>query len=489
MKRLVTLLVTLIAALCVMVAPAYADDPDDANIPDFIGETACYAVGGGLIGPLVGEGDLCEEAGEAAEKVVSKEWWDGVWDSVLGDVIKSSKDTTKWLLKKMFTLALEGPSLDLEATGLFGSEEDVTLAGALVWLGWVIAAFGLMWQLGKMAVTGQMKYAGQALVGWVQNALLTGIGLTIVVALLRLGDEMTEGLVEVAFGNSGAAYKRLVNVLLPAAIANPTTTLGVVAVLLLVGFLQMIMIFLRQAAIPIQCLLLPIAGAGRVGGEATRQWAPRLITSILVVIAYKPILAIIICTGFAEFGKAHTLAEWLRGVATLVLGVLAPGPLTKLFAPIGAEVGAGLSAGGAIAAADNLGSLVGRFRGSGGGGTKGSDGGAELPNPVDRARQVEQTMPKSYQSDQGGEDTNGGDAVPQAARNEASVKAPSPTVPMGADQTGGTGGAEVGAGTGGVGTGTTGVANPAALGIQVLDGLNDGVQRGAREIGDGGNKL
>ncbi|CAM5316392.1 Pyrophosphate--fructose 6-phosphate 1-phosphotransferase [Streptomyces badius] len=85
--------------------------------------------------------------------------------------------------------------------------------------------------------------------------------------------------------------------------------------------------------------------------------------------AYKPLLAIIICTGFAEFGEAVTLAEWLRGCATLLLGILAPGPLMKIFAPFGAAVGGGMAAGGMspalAAAADYFG---GKSSGSGGGG-------------------------------------------------------------------------------------------------------------------------
>ena len=107
-----------------------------------------------------------------------------------------------------------------------------------------------------------------------------------------------------------------------------------------------------------------MAGGGRVGGDATRQWAPKLITSGLVIVAYKPTLAIIICTGFAEFGHSKTLAEWLRGCATLVLAVLAPGPLTKIFAPFGAAVGGGMAAGGASGA---LGAAAGYMAGGGNG--------------------------------------------------------------------------------------------------------------------------
>lgn len=474
MKRLVLLLLALVATLSMVTAPPVAADGVGRSASEFTCE-AVMGPGIGVVADSIAGEDLCGKFGKKVEQEIKKEF-EAVWDSVLGDVIKSAVDLAKWLLKKTLTLGLEGPSLSLAETGLFGKK--ATLAGMLVWLGWVIAAFGLMWQLGKMAVTGQMKYAGQALVGWVQNALLTGIGLTIVAVLLRLGDEMTTGLVDATF-REGDGYERILLVMVPQAVANPVLVLTVVGVVLLVGFIQLVLIFLRQSVIPIQCLLLPIAGAGRVGGEVTRQWAPRLITSILVVIAYKPLLAVILCVGFTEFGKAHTPQEWLRGMATLVLGILAPGPLMKVFAPIGAEVGAGLSAGGAIGAAANIGSLVEQRR-SHSSRREVDEGGAEVPSAVKQAQHLSQTMPKTYRDDGSGQDSSGGggEAVAQAGRTGAAARVP---VQAGPAQAASAGGAGVGGGAAASG-GPPGVG----LALQVLDGVNDGLQQAAHQVGDGG---
>ncbi|MFI9311221.1 hypothetical protein [Streptomyces triculaminicus] len=485
MKRLISLLLALAAAVCITVVPAkpaVADGPGG-----FAGEVGCYAVGGGIIGPLIGKGDLCEKVSEKTDKVVKKAW-KAVKDSIIGDITEAAMDAAKWVMKKTLTVALMGPSLDLEKTGLFG--KNATLAGMLVWLGWIIATVGLMWQLGKMAVTGQLKYAGQALTGWVQNALLTGIGVTFIALLLKLGDAMTTGLVDKTFSHAGDAYTRIIAVMLPAGIQNPVTTLCVVAVILLVGFIQMVLVFLRQSAIPIQALLLPIAGAGRVGGETTRQWAPRLITSILTAIAYKPILAIILCVGFTEFGKSQTLAEWLRGLATLILAILAPGPLMKIFAPIGEAVGGGLAAGGAIGAAASVGSYIEQRRGNSGGGGGDDGGGAEPVSAVQHAQHVQSTMPKTYQSS---EESNGGEAVAQAARN-AAAQVPGQGGAAGA--AGADGAPGLGATTTAEGTGTAaatsgaasaaGAATGVGLALEVLDGVTGAIERGANEIGSGG---
>ncbi|MEW1926418.1 hypothetical protein [Streptomyces sp. NPDC088360] len=486
MRRLGALLLALVAAVCLLSAPPAA--AEGGPISDGI-ELGCQISGGTVIGSLI-TGDakegmkLCDSVGDKGEKVV-KDAWKAVWDSIVGDILRSARDTAKWVLKMTLTLGLQGPSLNLEKTGLFGEGAD--MQGMMIWLGWVVAAFAMMWQIGRMAITGQMKHIGRALGGFAENALITGVGVGVIGLLLVAGDAMADGMVEVAFDNDANAYDRIVKVMLPR-IGNPMTLAGVLLVLLLIGIIQMVMIFLRQSAIPIQALLLPIAGAGRMGGDSTREWAPKLITSILVVIAYKPILAIIICTGFTEFGEAKSIPEFLRGLATLVLAILAPGPLMRIFEPIGAKVGGAMNVGGAVQAASAIKDLVG---GGGGGG----GGGAPAPtSPVEQARYLEQTMPKYGAG--GGEgrgqspEQTGGDAAAQAARNAKAGGTPNAEPAVGAgvggagtDGKNGTGAAQ-GAGRTGAGGGA---AAAGGLSLTVLDGVQQTANRAAHKIGDGGN--
>ncbi|MEU7260610.1 hypothetical protein AB0B21_33090 [Streptomyces rimosus] len=502
-RRLVALLLALVAIVGLSVSAPQPAAAADGPIGNSV-EIACRIGTGPILGTLLkGTGKLtgiggltgsplCDKVGDAAEKAI-KEAWKAVWDSLLGDIIKTAEDVTKWVIKKVLTVALMGPSVDLEGTGLWG--KDPTLAGMLTWLGLVIAVVGIMWQLGKMALTGQIKHVGRAMAGWGENVLLSTLGVGMFALLLVVVDALTSGLVNATFASDGDAYERIVAVMLPAAISNPITVLCIVAVLLLVGFIQMVMVFLRQSGIPLVCLLLPVAGGGRTGGDATRQWAPKLITAGLVILAYKPTLAIIICTGFAEFGHSKTLAEWLRGCATLVLGVLAPGPLTKIFAPFGAAVGGGLAAGGASgalsAAASYMGGKAGRDGGSDDGGT-----GTSPSSAVEHARYVEQSM--GSQSD--GRKGAGGDAQAQAARTEAGAKGrigaqgDAGAEAVGGEALAGATGATGAAGTAGA-TGAAGAAPAAAgpggagvaVGIQVLDGVNDAIQNASGQIG-GGNQ-
>ncbi|MET8855550.1 hypothetical protein [Streptomyces sp. NPDC004579] len=477
MKRIAAVILALVAVLGLSLRA-----PQPAAADGVIGGGAkivCQAGGAGVLGDLMGLGDdFCDFIGKSVQKKVD-EAWKSVWDSVLGDVINSAADVVKWIIKKVITVALLGPSLDLEATGLFG--RHATLAGMLTWLGLVIATLGAIWQIGKMAVTGQSKHIGRALLGWMESTILSAVGVGLIAILVTAGDALTTGLVNATFDSGGDAYKLILATLVPAAVANPITMLCVVAVLLLIGFIQLIMVFLRQSAIPILCLLLPVAGGGRVGGDTTRQWAPRLITSICVVIAYKPILAIIICTGFSEFGHAQTLAEWLRGCATLVLAILAPGPLTRLFAPFGEAVGSGMASGGI---AGGFAGAAGFFMGKDSGG---SSGGGDAPaSAVQHAQYVEQSM--GSQSGRGGDAGEAGrDAQSQASRNNsqaASVPAQDRET-AGAGPAAGTGGAGATGGNGAAGAaaGGAGAAAAAGIAIQVLDGVNNS----AGQIGDGGN--
>ncbi|MCR8945179.1 hypothetical protein NW249_23975 [Streptomyces sp. OUCMDZ-4982] len=496
MKKLAALLLALVALLG-MLAPAPAAAADEEGMLKKGVEYTCRAAAAsntvGLIvkagADQVAGGDVCEKAAEkAAEKM--EEWWEAVWDSIIGDLLRSWMDGAKWILQTMLTIALKGPSLDLEDTGLFG--RDASLGGMLVWLGWVIVAFGAMWQIGKAAVTGQGKYWVEFLRGYAQNAMLSAFGLTVVGLLLQLGDAVSEGLLKATFDDD-EGIERVLAVMVPMAVSNPVLFGGIALVLTLVGFMQLILIYLRQSAIPIQCLLLPVAGAGLLGGKATQSWAPKLITSICAVITYKPLVTFIICAGFAELGGASGVVEWLRGLTSLLLAVLAPGPLLKLFAPFGAELGGGMAAGGALGgvlgmAAKAGGSALGDSGSGGAGGSGGDAGGQGAPgkdssdsqegDPVRQARDLEQSMgPQSN----GGASQGGGVPVPGQGMGPEAAGTVNGSAAAGA-------GAGTSTATAAAGSGAAAAAPGVGLALQVMDGVNDAVQDAASEIGDGGAK-
>lgn len=165
MKRLVAVLLAAVAVLALTLVPqAAADDPKpkkDGAVSQGV-EVGCRVVTGSstlgtaarLVGTYIAGRDACDAVGDKVEEKV-EEYWQSVWDSVIGDVLRSAVDVVRWLLRTVFTMALLGPSLKLEDTGLF--EADAKFSGMLVWLGWVMAAFGTMWSIGKAALSGKAQ--------------------------------------------------------------------------------------------------------------------------------------------------------------------------------------------------------------------------------------------------------------------------------------------------------------------------------------------
>ncbi|MFD6874327.1 MULTISPECIES: hypothetical protein [unclassified Streptomyces] len=362
-RRLISLLLALafVLGLGASASPAWADDPTprpshSRGVGEAVLDGVCRHTVGSFLDNAskviggIGGNDFCRASAKVVAKEVN-EAWKSIQDSIFGDFITACTDVTKWLLKLSFTSMLINPSIDLNATGLWNKESGRTgLAGALAWLGLVVAAGGFVWQLGRMAVTGQMKHAGRAMAGWAENMLISAVGVGLIALLLQLGDEMSRGLVKMTFYSGEEGWKDMEALMVPKDLANPIQAAGVTAVLIPFAFLQILSMFLRELAIPILALMLPIAGAGRVGGDTLRKWLPALITSVLVIVAHKPLLAIIMCTGYAQVGNPGLL-EWLRGCVTMLLALIAPLPLMKVFMPFGMAVGSGMSAGGGASGA------------------------------------------------------------------------------------------------------------------------------------------
>ncbi|MEU3384084.1 hypothetical protein [Streptomyces albidoflavus] len=483
MRRWWAILAASLALVFLAPTVVVADDPPSGGLVADVAEVACDVTGAGIVSDLLGGSDTCAWVGVATEKGVKKAWG-SVWESIVGDIIRACVDGVKWLIKKTMTFALQGPTINLEETGLF--EADATLAGMLVWLGWVIAAFGVMWQLGRMAVSGQSKYAGRALLGWFENMAVTAVGVGLMALLIVGTDRATKGLVDLTFDSANNAHVDIATTMVLGATAaslggfNPMLIGGAVLVVLILGFITMAILFLRDIAIPIQALLLPIAGGGRTGGETTQKWLPKLCAASLSVIFSKFLIAVILCAGFAGMDGATSLVAWFRGAVTYGLACAAPFMLMKFFQPLGMAVGSGLAMGGALGAAANIATLMEKSRG--GGGARGGapdaaeqDHGGETKggaaDAVSQAQRLERTMPS-----QGG---SSGDkkAVPTQRSSDADAGTD-------ASASGGSGSPKS-SGTSAVAGAGAGAAAGAGMALEVLDGVATQAA-GPAEPGGGG---
>uniref|UniRef100_UPI003F498634 hypothetical protein n=1 Tax=unclassified Streptomyces TaxID=2593676 RepID=UPI003F498634 len=300
------------------------------------------------------------------------------------------------LLKIGLAWWLMTPSVQVKDSGVTHQETGKTpdgttmtfsLQALCLGVGEVIAVLLVMFQGIRTMVRRKGTPLAEAVQGLVVHVLVCLLGITVIDSLLIGSDQLSSAILNVAFHGDGKLTERMVAMLVPAGF-NPMALLVMGVLVLLVTLVQWVLLFLRQAAIPIQSLLLPIAGSGQVGGEKTRQWLPRLYSSILIVIAYKPCAALIISAGFVEMANGNGLIDWLRGMVTLILSVVALKALMGLFAPIGASI-AGATSGGFAGALTGVGAMMGLGgRGGGGGG-----GGAEPASAVQHASAMSKAGP------------------------------------------------------------------------------------------------
>lgn len=187
-RRIAAFLLVLAAVFGAGAADASPAAASDGLIGTIV-EIGCDNSAVGLIGRAL-DTDWCTKAGKTVDKAV-KEEWDGIWKSTIGDWLKAAIEMYKALIAVTLTIALRGPSLKLENTGLWSG--NTALAGMMTWFGLLISAFGFMWQAGRMAVTGQAKHLWRAAGGWAQNTMLCFCGVWLVSLLLAAGDLVTDG--------------------------------------------------------------------------------------------------------------------------------------------------------------------------------------------------------------------------------------------------------------------------------------------------------
>jgi hypothetical protein len=311
-----------------------------------------------------GVGEISEDAAEA---------FAGFFDPF----VQSLKEFVADLIVSGFTWWLMLDSPRISDMGLLGDDKDgLSLQSIALFLGTMIATLLTIFQGLRTMIRRKGTPLLQALQGLLWHMIAIGIGVAVIDSLLAASDGLTNTILAAGFESTEEAPDQIRAILLPQ-MANPAALLVMALFVLFIGFVQLVLLFLRQAAVPIFALMLPIASSGQVGEGTPRQWMPRLTVAILTVICYKPMAAMIITIGFVEMAESDKLLDWFRGLVTLSLSVAALPMMMRLFAPIGMQVGNASTAGGGLATAAM--SVVAMARG---GGESASSGGSAAPTPA-----------------------------------------------------------------------------------------------------------
>lgn len=300
-------------------------------------------------------GDAAGAAGDAASGALRDlgEGW-------LADLAEGLAEATQSVIEETMTWWLATDSIDLDNAGT-GSIFLLTTA-----IAWVVLVFIVIWQGMRTAFTRSGKPLGEMFQGLVVGTLVLGSATVVLPLALLIGDELTDWILAAGLSSgtgvfegqadpgSGEGRADMLSAALLAMVIPTNAGTGVVLIIVitlvavLFGLFHALMLFLKQTAFPILQVMLPIAAVGMAGGESTRRWLPTVLSSMLAIILYKPIVALILVLGFAMFGESSTVVDAARGLVILALSVFALPVLVKMFTPFAARLSGGSSLGGVL---------------------------------------------------------------------------------------------------------------------------------------------
>ncbi|MGP4104741.1 hypothetical protein [Nonomuraea sp. KM90] len=310
-----------------------------------------------------------QKIGQAGEQLLRDAATEALEQGVIKPLANLVLEAITSLVGVFVAMFLSTTTFDLRSQGA------LTLYGLTIAIGWLIGAVLLMIQMLRTMVQGRPVALLQAFSGLVITALVGGAGVGLTALLMEAANSLTaiifnhmstDGLP----ANQQSIHQQILTVMslrqaVPAGAAGAglqvyvNWQLGVLVILVLI--IQLIVVLLRNATLPLLALLLPIAAAGMIGGGATRQWLPKIITAAAAIIVYQPCVALIITAAVRQWSAARDAHGLLYGLMMLVLSLIAMPALLKVFAPLGAlAAGSGANGGGTMRALAGLAMMLDR---------------------------------------------------------------------------------------------------------------------------------
>ncbi|MFC7331425.1 hypothetical protein [Marinactinospora rubrisoli] len=324
------------------------------SIGDYARE--CWESSGGVSGSinLPGPPDwMSDPVGTVASSAA-----DNLAESIVTGLVSAMFWTlTRWLLDDV------APDLATSAAQVFYPN--------MLWLGGLFAVLFLLWQAMRMMMQRRLEVLATTVRGLLMCAAVTACGVAVLGGLVTASEHLTVDIIDIAYAETeredlceapesvaedvaeaapeGSAERQMLACATAAFEFDTLQATGAVLVFGIVGLVMMlvqaVLLFVREAALPLIALLIPIVAAGQIGGTATRKWLPGLLGLALTIICYKPMVALIMAVGFSQAMLPTSDLDFIRGIMTLSLGVIAPGVLMKAFSPLmtaGVERGASL---------------------------------------------------------------------------------------------------------------------------------------------------
>ncbi|WP_219505137.1 hypothetical protein [Nonomuraea ceibae] len=374
------------------------------------------------------------EVGQRATNVAANALNKGLLTPLSALIIAATETLLGIFLRLWLTLS----SFDLHQQGA------MSLYGMTMAIGMMIAVLLLIWQAIRTMVQGKGLPLLEALQGLVITGLVSLCGVAVTGGVMRASDLLSEWILGDLVRN-GLLNKQITAMTLSTGLPA-WLTIQVATLLILVLIIQIIVLWLRNATIPILALMLPIAAAGSIGTNATRAWLPKTITAILTVAAYKPIVSLIIVSAVAQFRDSTEVAGLVYALIMFVAAVIAMPALVKIFAPLGLAAG-GSGAGSWLSQAGWMAASRLGGRGNSGGGGSGGDGsgGAAPMSVIEHEQRMEHSQASQQRTQQSTEQHSASHSgatpgMPQASADDPrGTPAATGNLPAGATPAGGSG--------------------------------------------------
>ena len=333
-------------------------------------------------------------------------------DSAFGKVAESTGQAAGDMLRTSMTWWVKSDSINLDPTAI--ADVQRPLQGVFV----LIMMAGVLGTAIVMAMSRRGQPAAELLMGAFKYVAITSLSLVVLQGALSAGDDVAKQLVH----NSDKFGDSLAQLIGIQTLTNPVMVFLLGVLCFLLALVQWIFGFIRQAGILVLASMIAFAAAGQLSSWG-RQWFPRIASSIVALVLYKPMAAMIYSIGFKFMGTGKDLSTAVIGVMVIALAVIALPSMLKFFSFVGNGIGGGGGGGLALAAAG--GASASRMMGGGGG------GGGEAPAPqgdssTSQASYMNSSGPGTGQADPDPSPGSGGGGGGQAPGSDADGPGDSP---------------------------------------------------------------
>ncbi|MGH3827346.1 MAG: hypothetical protein ACRDQX_09260, partial [Pseudonocardiaceae bacterium] len=263
------------------------------------------------------------------------------------EIADSAASAAGQMIVDSMTWWIHTPSVDPQTPAVRTVQSYTMPLIAVVLMGSVLV------QAMRMTLSRKRDPALNVGIGLVRYVVVATVGLVVLAGALKAADDFSVWVVNQGMADFAVRIQRS---LTADVITNPFLLLVLGGLGVVLGALQWVLGFVRQAGILVLAALLPLAASGSMN-ESTKPWLNRMLPWLVTLVLYRPIAAMIYTIGFTFLGAANDVTTAMTGLMVLVLSAVAMPAMMRFFSWAGVSVGGG---GGAVmAGAIGAASLVG----------------------------------------------------------------------------------------------------------------------------------